>query len=225
MATLASLAPYDGAGLDWTAGMAEENVEEFGAAARGATAYHRFLRKVPAPAADRTAEQMVADLAGLLTPVDAAYMTGEFAAYFNHSGRRGREQDVVGWRDDGLALVHDWGFDPEAITAPVAVWHGREDAMVPFGHGEWLDAADPRQPSRTSSTTRGTSRCGSAATRSSAISPRGSPEPGQRPAASISRISALDSSVPGISVPRSEQPAVSMVNFSAIRPMTEATIM
>jgi pimeloyl-ACP methyl ester carboxylesterase len=50
---------------------------------------------------------------------------------------------VVGWRDDGLAIARDWGFDPAAITARVAVWHGREDAMVPLGHGEWLAAQLP----------------------------------------------------------------------------------
>ncbi len=123
--------------------MADDNVEEFAAAAQGATAYHQFLRALPQPTAGRTPEQLAEDLAGLLTPVDAAFMTGEFAAYFDHSGRRGREQGVVGWRDDGLALVRDWGFDPAAITAPVALWHGREDAMVPFGHCEWLTQQIP----------------------------------------------------------------------------------
>jgi pimeloyl-ACP methyl ester carboxylesterase len=140
---LASVAPYDAAGLDWTSGMAEENVEEFAAAVRGAAAYHQFLRADPPPEPGRTPEQLAEDLAGLLTPIDAAYLTDEFAAYFEHSGRRGRAQGVVGWRDDGLAIVRDWGFDPAAIATRVAVWHGRQDAMVPSGHGEWLAARIP----------------------------------------------------------------------------------
>ncbi|MET0523657.1 MAG: alpha/beta hydrolase [Nocardioides sp.] len=143
VAALASVAPYDAAGLDWTRGMAEENVEEFAAAVRGAAAYDQFLSALPQPQEGRTDAQVAEDLAGLLTPVDAAFMTGEFAAFFDRSGRRGREQGVVGWRDDGLAIVREWGFDPSAITAPVAVWQGREDAMVPFGHGEWLSARLP----------------------------------------------------------------------------------
>jgi pimeloyl-ACP methyl ester carboxylesterase len=143
VAALASVAPYDAAGLDWADGMAQENVEEFAAAVRGAAAYHQFLSADPPPEPGRTPEQLVEDLAGLLTPVDAAYLKGEFAAYFEHSGRRGREQGVVGWRDDGLAIARDWGFDPAAITARVAVWHGRADAMVPLGHGEWLAAQLP----------------------------------------------------------------------------------
>ena len=138
VAIMASVAPYDAAGLDWTSGMADDNVAEFAAAVRGAAAYHQFLRALPEPEEGRTAEQIADDLGGLLTPVDAAYVTGEFAAFLDHSGRRGREQGVVGWRDDGLAIVREWGFDPTAITVKVAVWHGREDAMVPFGHGEWL---------------------------------------------------------------------------------------
>ena len=58
---------------------------------------------------------------------------------------RGRQQGVFGWRDDGLALVREWGFDPAAIAGRVAVWHGRHDAMVPFDHGEWLASEIPSE--------------------------------------------------------------------------------
>jgi pimeloyl-ACP methyl ester carboxylesterase len=49
----------------------------------------------------------------------------------------------VGVRDDGLAAVTPWGFDVASIRVPVAIWQGREDAMVPFAHGEWLAAHVP----------------------------------------------------------------------------------
>jgi pimeloyl-ACP methyl ester carboxylesterase len=139
-ATLGGVAPYDADGLDWYAGMGAENVEGFEVAARGAAPYHALLRQEegsgePEP---RTAEQIRADLGELLTPLDAGFMTGEFAAYWDGFGRTAREQGVGGMRDDGLALVGDWGFDVADISVPVSVWHGRQDGLVPFAHGEWL---------------------------------------------------------------------------------------
>jgi pimeloyl-ACP methyl ester carboxylesterase len=141
--SFAGTAPYKADGLDWYAGMGEENVEEFTAAARGATAYHQFLRNQPERTGEQTPEELVEALAGLLTPVDAGFVTGEFAAYLDEVGRRALEQGVVGWRDDGLAIVGDWGFDVGSITTPVAVWHGLQDAMVPMSHGAWLAANIP----------------------------------------------------------------------------------
>jgi pimeloyl-ACP methyl ester carboxylesterase len=140
---LAGVAPYDVHDLDWDAGMAEENVEEFGAAVRGAAAYHQFLRSQEGPEPDTTPEDLIESMGGLLTPTDAAALTGEFADYLLASILRAREQGVVGWRDDGLAIVGPWGFDVGTITVPTSIWHGRQDAMVPFAHGEWLAARVP----------------------------------------------------------------------------------
>jgi pimeloyl-ACP methyl ester carboxylesterase len=142
-ATMAGVAPYDAPGLDWAAGMAEENVAEYAVAALGASAYHPFLRRSLPPVFESTPEQVAEALGGLVTPVDAAYATGEFAAWLSRTFARAGEQGVVGARDDGLAAVGPWGFDVEEITVPVAVWHGRQDAMVPSSHGEWLAAHVP----------------------------------------------------------------------------------
>ncbi len=65
------------------------------------------------------------------------------ADYLLASLRKAREQGVVGWRDDGLAIVGPWGFDVHTISVATSVWHGREDAMVPLAHGEWLSARIP----------------------------------------------------------------------------------
>lgn len=134
--SLAGPAPYDA--IDWTAGMAPENVAEYAAAAQGPEAYEAFLEQEFLQMLNVTGEQIAAALGELLSDVDLAALTPELsewlAATFRHAGAQG----VVGVRDDGLAATGPWGFSVSDITAPVAIWQGREDRMVPFAHGEWL---------------------------------------------------------------------------------------
>jgi pimeloyl-ACP methyl ester carboxylesterase len=82
-------------------------------------------------------------LAGLLSPVDQAALTGRFAEEMAVSIRHAVSSGIAGWRDDDLAYVSDWGFDLTRISVPVAVWQGRQDRMVPFEHGQWLAAEVP----------------------------------------------------------------------------------
>jgi pimeloyl-ACP methyl ester carboxylesterase len=139
-ATLAGVAPYDAAGLAWSAGMGEENVEDFQAAVQGREVYTKLLEQTLPPVFEATPEQLVSAFGGLVTDVDAAFMTGDFAEYLSRGFGRAGAQGIVGAREDGLSLVEPWGFDLDRITVPVAVWQGRHDAMVPFSHGEWLAA-------------------------------------------------------------------------------------
>ncbi len=136
--TLAGVAPADAEDLDFTAGMAQENVDEFAAARRGPEEYTAFLEKVTPGMAHATAADVVDSLGGLVTPADAAALKGTYAEWFAASLRHALAQGVVGWREDGLAIVRPWGFDLSTIKVPVSVWQGDQDAMVPFEHGEWL---------------------------------------------------------------------------------------
>ncbi|MCU1601831.1 MAG: hypothetical protein JWO22_2540, partial [Frankiales bacterium] len=139
VATIAGAAPFEAEGLDFLAGMGEENVEEFGAAVQGEPVLRPLLEGYLPELRGATAEEVVASMSGLLPEVDVALMTstsyGEVvAARF----RAALASGVDGWLDDDLAFVQPWGFDLAAIEVPVAVWQGSEDLMVPFAHGQWL---------------------------------------------------------------------------------------
>jgi hypothetical protein len=47
--------------------------------------------------------------------------------------------------DDAVALASPWGFDPQQISVPIYVWHGKEDVLVPVGHGRWLAERIPNR--------------------------------------------------------------------------------
>lgn len=137
-ASLAGVAPYDAEGLDWFAGMAPENVAEYTAAAQGPEAYQEYLEREFVPVLSASADEVAAALGELVTPVDRAAITGDFAGWLSETFRRAGAQGVVGMRNDGLTVMRPWGFDLADIRVPVAIWQGRQDAMVPFAHGEWL---------------------------------------------------------------------------------------
>lgn len=136
--TLAGVAPYGAEGLDWLAGMSEENVAEFSAAFDGDEPLTRFLEAQATVLSNVAASDVADSLGGLVSAVDKAALTGEFAEYLAAVFRRAMSTGVAGWRDDDLAFTRDWGFELASITRPVAVWQGAQDRMVPFAHGEWL---------------------------------------------------------------------------------------
>jgi pimeloyl-ACP methyl ester carboxylesterase len=147
-ATLASVAPWDAEGLAWLDGMADENLDEFRAAAEGPDALLRFLEPLVADRVDVTAESVAAGLGGLLTDVDRTALTGDFAEFLAETTRAAISRGPWGWLDDDLAFARDWGFALDEIEVPVTVWHGRHDLMVPTTHGEWLAEHLPRARSR-----------------------------------------------------------------------------
>ncbi len=141
-ASVAGVAPYRAGGLDWLAGMGPENVAEFRAALAGEAKLSGFLAGEAEGMAGLSGTQMVAGLGCLLSAADKAVLTGEFAEYLASALRTGASGGAVGWRDDDLAFVADWGFTPAeaGAGAPVAIWQGDQDRMVPWAHGQWLAA-------------------------------------------------------------------------------------
>jgi pimeloyl-ACP methyl ester carboxylesterase len=156
-ASIAGVAPYQASGLDWLAGMGQENVDEFGAAVQGVAALTRFLETEAVVVSAVTGAEVAQALGGLVIAADQAALTGEFADYVAAGLRASMNAGIVGWRDDDLAFVQEWGFSlgwkpaeetrntgaAAAGAAPVAIWQGDQDKMVPFAHGQWLAAHIP----------------------------------------------------------------------------------
>jgi pimeloyl-ACP methyl ester carboxylesterase len=142
-ASLASPAPLDAEGLDWFAGMGQDNADDV----------RLFLRDPQAARAklesDREADLAIsaADLAGmlrsLLSPTDAAVLKDDLAEYLTYCGHEGLAPGAQGWWDDGVAESGPWGFELSDISIPVLLMHGRDDQFVPFAHGQWLAARIP----------------------------------------------------------------------------------
>lgn len=137
-ATIAGVAPHDADGLDWFAGMADENHAEYHAAEQGHDVYGVFLQQNVLPVLLASPEELADGMGGLVTSVDKAFLDAPFCDWLSRTFNHAAAQGVVGIRDDGLAAVAPWGFALADILVPVAVWQGRQDAMVPYAHGEWL---------------------------------------------------------------------------------------
>jgi pimeloyl-ACP methyl ester carboxylesterase len=138
-AAIASVAPYEAEGLDWMAGQGPENVAEWQAQLAGPEPLRAFLEEEAGHMlAASSPDAFIASMAGLLPPVDRSALTGAFAKAMINNSHRALERGIWGWYDDDVAFLHPWGFDLDSMRAPVALWQGGEDLMVPFAHGEWL---------------------------------------------------------------------------------------
>jgi pimeloyl-ACP methyl ester carboxylesterase len=137
-AAIAAPTPYPQDGLDWLAGMGEQNVEEFEAAFDGPEELLPFLEREAAAMRAATPDQIKDVMATLLPPVDAAVLTGERADHWKRSSDLALAQGIAGWRDDDLAFVEPWGFELGEIRVPTLLWQGVQDKMVPVAHGRWL---------------------------------------------------------------------------------------
>ncbi len=138
-ASVSGLAPCGVDDLDWFAGMDEDNREGYSIAIEGDAGHTLRLEKQVPEFAAMLAQPL--DTAALGDP--AAADIAAFREFLAASFQRVLQGGIQGWRDDELAFVRPWGFDPAAITCPVAVWHGEKDQAVPPQHGRWLAAHIP----------------------------------------------------------------------------------
>jgi pimeloyl-ACP methyl ester carboxylesterase len=140
---IAGVAPYAAEGLDFLAGMGEDNIEEFGAALEGEHTLRPWLDAQRPEMLELTADAVADSLGNLVPPVDVAVLTGEFAEDLASEFRQALSVGVDGWLDDDLAFTRPWGFELADIAVPTYLWQGSDDLMVPFAHGRWLAGRIP----------------------------------------------------------------------------------
>jgi len=139
VSSLAGVGPFGEPDLDFLEGMGPENVEEFGAALEGEETLRSWMEEHAEPYRSIAATDLAAALGGLVPEKDVIALNDQgLAEIWASSMRRCFTNGWDGWLDDDIAFSKDWGFDPSAMRAPVTVWQGDLDLMVPFAHGEWL---------------------------------------------------------------------------------------
>jgi pimeloyl-ACP methyl ester carboxylesterase len=135
---LAGVAPYPAEGLDWLEGMGQGNLDEFAAALGGREALEPFLREQADEILAAEPEELADALRSLLSPVDVAALTGEFAEYLVDATHRAIGGSLEGWIEDDFAFMAPWGFELADIRVAVQLCQGDQDRMVPMAHGRWL---------------------------------------------------------------------------------------
>jgi pimeloyl-ACP methyl ester carboxylesterase len=143
VASLASVAPYGAGGLDWLAGMGEDNHTEFGNVLDGEQALRNYCEQAAEEMTNAQPEELVQVLDSLLGAEDRSALTGRFAEYMLECDQHGLEHGVDGWIDDDFAFLEPWGFELGEITRPVLLLHGEDDRFVPVSHGQWLATRIP----------------------------------------------------------------------------------
>jgi pimeloyl-ACP methyl ester carboxylesterase len=144
VATIASPAPFDAPGLDFSAGRSDEDREDHELFLADRAAWHRRAEQQREELLAMSAAELAAEWSAGQSDADGAVLRGEFGLWLHRAAQAALASSVDGWTDDDIALFHSpWGFDPALISIPVKLWHGLEDGLVPFAHGRWLAEAIP----------------------------------------------------------------------------------
>jgi pimeloyl-ACP methyl ester carboxylesterase len=135
---LAMLGPYGAPGLDWLDGMDDSYHQEVQLFFEDRAAARDKFRSDAAEMYVRLSTpegwlRLWGDRAG----TDAAHGQ-EAANYLASTFKDGWTRGDEGWWDDWTAFLSPWGFELDAIKAPVSLLHGLADRRCPPAHGRWL---------------------------------------------------------------------------------------
>jgi pimeloyl-ACP methyl ester carboxylesterase len=137
-ASMSGPAPSDADGLDFMAGMGQDNIDELNAALAGEDSLRRYLSEQREALLATTSQTMHDVVESLLSPVDKAALTGDLVEWIHAATTRGLEAGYDGWLDDDAATVRPWGFDLSKNRVPVLIQAGEQDRFVPYAHAQWL---------------------------------------------------------------------------------------
>jgi pimeloyl-ACP methyl ester carboxylesterase len=143
VAVVSGVGPWAAEGLDFLAGMGEGNEVEFGAALAGEAPLRDLLVPWREQMVSAGPDGTFAAMQSVLSPPDQEVFTGAVAEHLHESISLALLDGVDGWIDDDLAFTQAWGFDLAHVRAPVFLWQGEQDLMVPPAHGRWLADALP----------------------------------------------------------------------------------
>jgi pimeloyl-ACP methyl ester carboxylesterase len=135
---VASIAPWGAPGLDFFAGMGQDNVDDIKLFFSDREAARKKSAEEREELLSVTADQVSKGWESLVSEADAAVLAGDFAELFVQSFQDGLAAGDQGWWDDGVAHLSPWGFELDAVRVPVKLWHGHQDRFVPVQHGQWL---------------------------------------------------------------------------------------
>lgn len=123
--SVAGLAPYGVAGLDWFAGMTPSGRANLRAALAGRDA--KVAYEAARPEFDTT----------MFTDADWAALAGPWG-WLESVVEPAMANGPDGLIDDDMAYVRPWGVDCAQVARPVLLIHGARDRVVPGSHGTWL---------------------------------------------------------------------------------------
>lgn len=138
-ASISGIVPYNAEGIDFLQSMGEMNIVEFTAALDGEKSIVSFVRKEQAELQGAGAVELAKSVESILSDVDRALVEQtEIGVEMAQCMLDAIHEGMYGWVDDDLAFTRPWGFDPATIRVPLQIWHGQQDLMAPFAHGQWL---------------------------------------------------------------------------------------
>jgi pimeloyl-ACP methyl ester carboxylesterase len=139
VATIGSPAPPDASGLDYLAGMTDEDLQDHALFRTDRAEWERVSAQQREASLAMTVTELVDTWSAGKAQVDRAALHGDFGTWLHGAVQAGIARVIDGALDDNVAIFYaPWGFEPASIAVPVKVWHGAQDRFVPYAHGRWL---------------------------------------------------------------------------------------